>query len=47
MTPCEMAKRYYPRLWPLERLDRLLELGRLSQAEYDELTHAAEVTAYE
>lgn len=28
MTPCELAKLYYPRLWPLERLDKLLELGR-------------------
>ena len=26
MTPYELAKLYYPRLWPLERLDKLLEL---------------------
>lgn len=36
----EMAKRYYPRLWGIERLDKLLELGRLTQAEYDSLTKA-------
>ena len=35
MTPCELAKLYYPRLWPLERLDKLLELGRITQEEYD------------
>lgn len=35
MTPYELAKRYYPRLWPLERLDKLLELGRITQEEYD------------
>ncbi|MEL4861571.1 XkdX family protein [Pseudoflavonifractor phocaeensis] len=37
MTPYELAKLYYPRLWPLERLDKLLELGRITQAEYDEI----------
>ena len=35
MTPCELAKLYYPRLWPLERLDKLLELGRITQEEYN------------
>jgi len=34
MTPYELAKLYYPRLW---RLDKLLELGRITQAEYDEI----------
>lgn len=46
MTPYELAKRYYPRLWPLARLSRLLELGRLTQAEYDELTHAADAAEH-
>ena len=42
MTPYELAVQYYPRLWPLERLDKLLEAGRITQAEYDELTRAAD-----
>lgn len=38
MTAFELAKKYYPALWPLERLDALLGAGRLTQAEYDTLT---------
>ncbi|MEL4861043.1 XkdX family protein [Pseudoflavonifractor phocaeensis] len=37
MSVYEMAKKYYPRLWPLERLGKLLELGRITQEEYDEI----------
>lgn len=37
MTIVEMAKLYYPRLWSTERLNKLLELGRLTQEEYDEI----------
>ena len=41
MTVYEMAQKYYPRLWPLERLDKLLELGRLTREEYDKLVEKA------
>lgn len=35
MTVCEMAQKYYPRLWDRERLEALLAAGRLSQEEFD------------
>lgn len=38
MTAFELAKKYYPRLWDLDRLKALLGVGILTQAEYDELT---------
>lgn len=38
MTAYEMAKKYYPKLWGIERLDALLKAGKLTQEEYDELT---------
>lgn len=37
MSVYEMAKNYYPRLWPLERLDELVKAGRLTPAERDEI----------
>ena len=46
MTAYELAQKYYPRLWPLERLDKLLELGRLTREEYDRLTNAAEAAEH-
>lgn len=33
----ELAKEYYPQYWSIERLDALLEAGKLTQAEYDEI----------
>ncbi len=41
MTAFEMAKKYYPRLWPLERLDALLATGKLTQEEYQQITSKA------
>ena len=38
MSVYELAQKYYPRLWSLERLDALLAAGKLTQEEYDELT---------
>lgn len=38
MSVFEMARKYYPRLWSLERLNALLEAGRLTREEYDALT---------
>lgn len=42
MTVFELAKKYYPKLWSLARLDALKEAGRLSQAEYEELVREGE-----
>ena len=38
MSVYELAQKYYPRLWPLERLDALLAADKLTEAEYTELT---------
>lgn len=38
MTVYEMAKKYYPRLWGIERLSALLEAGKLTQEEFDAIT---------
>jgi len=38
MTAFELAKLYYPRLWPKARLDTLRVAGKLTQEEYDQLT---------
>lgn len=37
MTVYEMAEKYYPKLWPIERLDNLLKAEKLTQKEYDKL----------
>lgn len=37
MSAYELAKKYYPRLWSIERLDALLAAGKLTQEEYDAL----------
>lgn len=37
MSVYEMAKRYYPRLWDLARLEALAAAGRRTQAEMDEI----------
>lgn len=37
MSVYELAQKYYPRLWDLERLEALLAAGRLSQEEFDQL----------
>ena len=37
MSVYELAQKYYPRLWDLERLEALLAAGRLSQEEFDRL----------
>lgn len=38
MSVYELAKAYYPHLWSLERLDALLQEGKLTQEEYASLT---------
>ena len=42
MTVFEMAKKYYPKLWGIERLDALLKAGKLTREEYDQLTKSEE-----
>lgn len=32
-----LAKKYYPRLWPRERLEALVAAGHLAQEEFDEI----------
>lgn len=38
MSVYEMARRYYPRLWDKSRLEALVLAGRLTAAEYREIT---------
>ena len=38
----EMAQLYYPRLWDKARLEALVAAGRLTEAEYLELTGGRE-----
>ena len=38
MTVFEMAKKYYPRLWSIERINTLYEAGKLTEEEYKTLT---------
>lgn len=42
MTPYELAKKYYPRLWGKDRMDKLLDAGKISREQYEEITREAE-----
>lgn len=37
MTAYEMAKKYYPRLWDIERINALYEAGKLTKEEYESI----------
>ena len=37
-TAKDLSKKYYPRLWPIGRLVALVKAGRLSEADYKEIT---------
>lgn len=37
MTVYEMAQRYYPRLWDEARIDQLVQAGRLTEQEAEEI----------
>ena len=39
MTVFEMAKKYYPRLWNMDRINALYEAGKLTEEEYKQLTN--------
>ena len=38
MTVYEMAKKYYPRLWDIDRINALYEAGKLTEEESKKLT---------
>lgn len=40
MSVYELAKKYYPRLWDKARIEALVEAGRLTKAEAEELVGA-------
>lgn len=37
MSVLELAKKYYPRLWGKERIDALVDAGKLTEAEAAEI----------
>ena len=36
-TVFELAKKYYPVLWPKERIEKLVEAGKLTEQEKQEI----------
>jgi len=36
-----LAKKYYPRLWDIDRLKALVAAGKLTEVEYSEITGEA------
>lgn len=38
MNVKELAQKYYPRLWDIDRLKVLVTAGKLSEADYQEIT---------
>lgn len=42
MTVYEMAKKYYPRLWSAERIEKLYKAGKLTEEEYKAIVGNAE-----
>ena len=42
MTVFEMAAKYSPRLWPLERIEALVAAGKLSREEADQIVRQAD-----
>ena len=40
----ELAVKYYPLLWPKDRLDALLAAGKLTQDEYNAVTGTTTTT---
>ena len=47
MTVYEMSLEYYPRLWPIERLNELVNAERLTESERDQIvTQAAGAPQY-
>lgn len=42
MSVYELARKYYPRLWDAARIEALVEVGRLSREEADNILGKAE-----
>lgn len=42
MTVTEMAEKYYPRLWDKDRLEALVDAGRLSREDADRIMEKEE-----
>ena len=42
MTVYEMAKKYYPRLWSIERIESLYKAGKLTYDEYKSIIEDSE-----
>ena len=38
-TVFEMAQKYYPRLWDINRINALYEAGKLTEKEYKTITN--------
>lgn len=45
MSVYELASRYYPRLWDKSRIEKLVEAGRLSEADAKEIMAKKSKTA--
>ena len=45
MSVYELAQKYYPRLWDDARIDTLVQAGRLTQAEGEQLRREAQAPA--
>lgn len=45
MSVLELAKKYYPRLWNKERIQALLQAGKLTEAEAGEVLREEEAEA--
>jgi len=43
MTVYEMAQKYYPRLWPAERIEALYKAGKLTEEEYNKIINGVEM----
>jgi hypothetical protein len=39
MSVYEMAQKYYPRLWSIERIEALYKAGKLTEEEYTSLVN--------
>lgn len=38
MNVYELAKKYYPTLWSIDRLRKLVAAGKLTEAQFEEIT---------
>lgn len=43
-TTYELAQKYYPRLWDKSRLDALVEAGRLTEKEMNQIINKKEAS---